>query len=96
MPLTGAGRGAAIVFDNGIYLYPSLFAGIGHNDNLLSGPATAALVSSSVLNLVPGVVAEMKTHGDRYTLSYLGNYSRYASSSIDDYDHHDLRGGSVC
>ncbi len=90
MPLTGAGRGAAIVFDNGIYLYPSLFAGIGHNDNLLSGPATAALVSSSVLNLVPGVVAEMKTHGDRYTLSYLGNYSRYASSSIDDYDHHDL------
>lgn len=88
--LTGTGRGAAIAFENGIFVYPSIFAAIGHNDNLLSGPPTASLVSSIVFNVVPGLLAEIKSHGDRYTLSYLGNYSRYESSSIDNYDHHDL------
>ena len=86
--LTAPVRGAAVIFDNGVFVYPSLFVAIGRNDNIL-GTADSQ-VSSVFYNLVPGVVAELKSHGDRYTVSYLGNYTRYASSAGDNYKHHDL------
>jgi len=86
--LTAPVRGAAVTFENGVFVYPSLFAGIGHNDNVLSQASNP--VSSTLYNVVPGAIAELKTHGDRYTVSYVGNFTRYASSADDNYDHHDL------
>ncbi|MCX7177129.1 MAG: outer membrane beta-barrel protein [Proteobacteria bacterium] len=86
--LTVPARGRAINIGNGVFVYPSLSISLAHNDNILSQAINP--ISSVVYNMVPGIVAELKTHGDRYTLSYLGNYTRYAGSSSDNYLHHDF------
>ncbi len=75
--------------DNGIFFYPSAYVGVGNNSNVLATRDNA--VSSNILTLQPSVVAELKNHGDRYTLSYQGNYTRYAGSSSDNFDQHDIQ-----
>lgn len=82
-------RGAPIKFENGIFVYPQVFLGVGQNDNVI-GTQTDK-ISSSIVNLQPGVVAELKNNGDRYSASYTGNYGAYGSSSDDDFAHHELQ-----
>lgn len=76
-------------FDNGIFVYPLVLLGIGHNDNVLGDRDDRT--SSSITSLQPEIVAEIKTGGDRYTASYSGNYGIYADSRDDNFAHHDLK-----
>lgn len=86
--LTNAGRGRPIRFQNGIFVYPAASLAVGHNDNV--GGTDTNETSSKVVILRPEVVAEMKRSGDRYTLSYAGNFGRYTSSTNDNFRHHDI------
>lgn len=86
--LTSPTRGRPVRFENGIFIYPAALIGFGRNDNLLG--TTTNKLSSTFTMLRPEAVAELKRAGDRYTLSYTGNYARYNSSSADNYDHHEL------
>ncbi len=81
-------RGAPIKTEAGIWFYPSVTAGLGYNDNVLGDPSDRK--GSSFLNIAPEVVAEMKSRGDRYTLMYSGNITRYASSQEDNYSNHEF------
>ena len=74
-------QGAPLKFENGVHLYPSLFTGIGYNDNLLSDATNST--QSSFINLAPKLVAEMKRKGDRYTALVSVNDKRYSASSPD-------------
>lgn len=75
------GEGASFKFDNGIQLYPSLFVGLGHNDNL-SSVATNP-IESDFQNVAPKLVAELKHRGDRYTAQVSVDSKTYSSSSPD-------------
>ena len=86
--LTSATKGRPVRFDNGIFVYPAVTLGVGHNDNVAGTQVNK--VSSSITTLRPEVVAELKRQGDRYTLSYAGNYGWYGSSSDDDFDYHEV------
>lgn len=86
--LTAPTRGRAFRFDNGIFVYPSVSLGYGYNDNVLGTQTNKR--SSTIFVLRPELVAELKTRGDRYTLSYQGNYGRYQDSSADNFDYHEL------
>lgn len=86
--LTAPTQGLPLRFDNGVFVYPSALIGFGRNSNVLGSNTNQ--VSSSLVSLQPGVVAELKNKGDRYTLAYRGNYTRYASSSSDNFNHHDI------
>ncbi|MDD0814580.1 outer membrane beta-barrel protein [Curvibacter sp. HBC28] len=90
--LTSATNGLPIRFDNGIYVYTSATGGLGHNSNV-SGVNTGA-ISSNFYSVQPEVVGELKKAGDRYTLRYAGNYTKYTGSSADNFNHHffDLAG----
>ncbi len=72
----------------GVHLYPYLMLGLGRNDNVL-GTGTNEQ-SSTIFEMRPALVAEIAKAGDRYTLSYSGDYGHYASSDEDDFDYHDL------
>lgn len=86
--LTAPGKGMPIRFENGIFVYPSALIGFGRNNNVLG--KTTNKVASNIWVLQPAVVGELKRAGDRYTLSYQGNYGRYTSDTADDYNHHEL------
>lgn len=85
--LTSPVRGGAVRFGNGIAIYPSAKIGFGRNDNLLATQSNK--LASSVTWLSPKMVAELMRGGDRYTLSYLGNYASYSNATSDNYDHHE-------
>lgn len=86
--LTAPVAGVPLRFENGIFVFASALAGIGHNDNVV-GTATGA-ISSTVFSVQPRVVAELKKSGDRYTLLYSGNITRYSSSSEDNFVNHNI------
>ena len=86
--LTEPVSGVPIRFENGVFVFPSAMVGLGHNDNV-QGVAVGK-ISSVVTSLQPRVVAELKKSGDRYTLAYNGNLTRYASSSADNFNSHEL------
>jgi len=75
------------------FIYPWVGLGFGHNDNLAG--TSANKISSSFWVLSPRLQAEAKGGGHTHTLSYLGNYGRYASSSADNYNDHELALSSV-
>jgi hypothetical protein len=75
--------GAPIKTGYGVFYYPSVYSGIGYNDNLLTTPDNKT--TSGFLNVSPELVAEMKNRGDRYTASFSGNMTDYFSSHDDDY-----------
>jgi hypothetical protein len=81
--------GLPIRMDNGIFVYPNVFVGGGTNSNVVGTNVNP--VSSNFWTLQPVVVGELKNQGDRYTLRYAGNYTRYDSSSADNYSHHDIQ-----
>ena len=86
--LTAPAKGQPVRFENGIAVHPSVLLGGGYNDNVTN--RTNNKVSSSILVLRPELVAELRNQDNRYTLSYQGNYGHYASSSDDDYQHHEV------
>lgn len=86
--MTAPVKGRAVVFDNGIFLYPALAIGIGYNDNVLGTRSNTE--ESMFYSVRPEFVAEMKHAGDRYTFSYQGNYVSYADVPSDNYFNHDL------
>ena len=86
--LTAPVNGLPVRFENGIFVYASALAGFGHNSNV--NAATTGGVSSNLYSLQPDIVGELKNRGDRYTLRYQGNYTKYTSSSADDFNHHNF------
>lgn len=86
--MTSPAKGRPIRFDNGIFIYPSAMIGLGRNNNVLGTNTNQR--SSEFVVLRPELVTELKTHGDRYTLSYLGNYAHYTSAASDDFNHHEF------
>lgn len=86
--LTEPVSGLPLRMDNGIFIFPSILGGLGYNDNVTG--VNAGQIGSSVLSVQPRVVAELKKSGDRYTLTYNGNFNRYISSSADNFNNHDL------
>ena len=81
--------GLPLRMDNGVFIYPNVYVGAGHNSNVVG--TRDNVVSSTVVTLQPYVAAELKNHGDRYTLSYRGNFTRYDNSSADNFNHHDIQ-----
>lgn len=86
--LTEPVSGLPLRLDNGIFIFPSLLLGMGYNDNVTG--INLGRVGSTVLSVQPRVVAELKKSGDRYTLTYNGNFNRYTRSSADNFNNHDL------
>ncbi len=86
--MTAPARGRPLRFENGIFVYPAVMLGYGRNDNVL-GTKTGQIASNFYV-LRPELMAELKTHGDRYTVSYSGNYGRYENSSADNFDYHEF------
>jgi hypothetical protein len=82
-PMLTAPTGDAAPYktESGVYLYPTVFVGMGYNDNLQS--AATNKISSSMVNVAPQLIAEMKHKGDRYTALVSANSVNYASSTPD-------------
>lgn len=83
------GGAAAYKTESGLYFYPSLFAALGYNDNLLSSASNP--ISSSVFRVAPQLIAEMKHKGDRFTALASVNNISYASSSPDNATNSEVR-----
>jgi len=86
--LTAPVNGLPVRFENGIFVYASALAGFGTNSNV--NAASSGGISSNLYSLQPDIVGELKTRGDRYTLRYQGNYTKYTSSSADNFNHHNF------
>lgn len=69
--------------ESGVYLYPTAFAGVGYNDNLLASNINP--IGSSFISLAPQLLAEFKHKGDRYTALASVNATRYSNSSDDNF-----------
>jgi hypothetical protein len=67
--------------ESGIYLYPTVYTGLGFNDNVALTPANT--VSSNFINVVPQLMAEMKHKGNRYTALASVNRTIFSDSSPD-------------
>ena len=86
--LTSPVKGRPIRFYNGLFIYFGVTLGVGRNSNVLGANSNQKPSLFGVLR--PELVTELKTRGDRYTLSYLGNYTHYASAASDDFNHHEF------
>lgn len=73
----------------GVMVYPSLGLRMGYDDNVTL--AARDEIGSSFTSIRPGLAAEYADGGDRYALSYLGDFVRYQDSPEDDADNHTLR-----
>lgn len=69
--------------ESGVYLYPTVFSGVGYNDNLQTSNINP--IGSSFITLAPQLVAEFKHKGDRYTALASVNATRYSNSSDDNF-----------
>lgn len=84
-------RKAAPINMGGVFVTPTIDVLVGNNNNVTAAPSSQAKVSSSVISVRPGIVADIERRGDKYQASYFGQYDRYASSSTDNIENHDLR-----
>lgn len=84
-------RKAAPINMGGVFVTPTVDVLMGNNNNVTSASATQPKVSSSVVSVRPGIVADIERRGDKYQASYFGQYDRYSSSSTDNINNHDLR-----
>jgi len=75
------GSAAAYKTESGVYLYPTAFVGMGYNDNLQTSATNQ--ISSSMVNIAPQLIAELRHKGDRYTALVSTNNINYASSTAD-------------
>ena len=80
--------GLPIRFDNGIFVYGAAQIGAGHDSNVRASEDDVR--SSSTLSLRPNVVGELKRGANRYTLSYLGDYTQYSRDKDYNYNHHTI------
>lgn len=83
------GSAAAYKTESGVYFYPSLFVGLGYNDNVTSAATNA--ISSSMTYLAPQLIGELKHKGDRFTALASVNNVTYGSSSPDNTTNSELR-----
>lgn len=91
----GMGPEAGVMFEprtiragNGFEVMPWLGLSVGNNSNVGLTPAAKTSTNFTLLN--PNLVIGLPTHGQLYGLKYSGNFARFASSSIDNYDDHNL------
>lgn len=82
-------RAAPIKTEGGIWHYPAVFVGVGHNDNVVG--AETDPVGSNFLAMSMELVSELKHHGDRYTTSLSIDNTSYASSHDDNFTHYEAR-----
>lgn len=85
--LTAPALGAPIRTESGIFLYPSIFIGLGYNDNVLNSKFNK--LGSSLLNVSPQAMAEIKRRGDRYTALLVANQTSYSDSSHDNFTNYE-------
>jgi polysaccharide biosynthesis protein VpsM len=84
--------GRPLRFGN-VNVFPMAELRWGHDDNITQAPDTASqpAQSSAIWVLNAGVTADLEHKGDRYSLQYLGAYTRYTASSLDNINSHTLR-----
>lgn len=70
------------------FIYPSVALGFGNNSNVLLQKDNT--LSTSIVQMSPKVVAELKSGGSAHAFSYQGSFSRYSKSSADNTDDHEL------
>mgnify|MGYP000860967700 FL=1 len=75
------GDAAPYKTESGIYLYPTVFVGMGYNDNLQSSATNQ--IQSNLITVAPKLIAELKRKGDRYTALASVNNTNYTNSSPD-------------
>ena len=80
-----SGKQGAAVRLGGVSLYPKVALVEGRNDNVLGDSGS---ISSTFTSLQPELNAMVGNKGDRYGLVYRGNYTRYSSSSADNFNNH--------
>lgn len=90
-PLPPTTGGAGVRLDPFV-VYPSAQLAEGYNDNVTL--ANSGQIRSAVTILSPALLAELKGDATAYRLGYTGTYGRYASSSADNFDYHELRSGA--
>lgn len=83
------GNAAAYKTNSGIYLYPTLYMGFGHNDNVALTASNT--ISSGFTNVVPQLMAELKYRGNRYTALASVNQTTFGNSSPDNSTGSELR-----
>ncbi len=71
---------------NGYEIEPRLVLSLGRNSNV--GMTRAPVVSASFASLRPSVVIGVPSHGQLYSASYSGNFTRYSGSTTDNYTDH--------
>lgn len=84
--------GRTLRFGN-VNVFPLAEVRWGYDDNITQAPGTASqpAQASSIWLLNAGLTADLEHQGDRYSLEYLGAYTRYTDSSVDNFDSHTLR-----
>jgi len=83
-----AGAGLPMKYQNGLYIYPTLSATYGYNDNLMSDSTNS--LRSNFVSFSPQVVGEFVSKGNRYTALASMNSRRYSESSPDNTDESQL------
>jgi hypothetical protein len=71
---------------------PVVSAAAGHDNNVNLRQSNK--ISSALYTLSPGVTATTRYGLHNYYARYLGNYGRYSSSSVDDYEDHAIGAGA--
>lgn len=76
-----------------VSIVPTVALRVGRDDNLTQAPESVSqpALSSTFWLVDVGVAADLAYKGDRYSLQYLGAYTRYAASSIDNINVHNLQ-----
>jgi len=84
--------GRPLRFGN-VNVFPMAELRWGHDDNITQAPDTKdqPALASDIWVLNAGLTADLEHKGDRYSLQYLGAYTRYTASSLDNIDSHTLR-----
>lgn len=85
-------KGASGIRLDPFVIYPSVSLGEGYNDNVALSQNNH--IHSAITVLSPALLAEIKGATTAFRLGYQGTFGRYDSSSIDNYDYHEFRGGA--
>lgn len=75
----------------GVFVTPTIDVLAGQNNNVTSAGGSLPRITSSVLSVRPGVIADIERRGDKYQASYFGQYDQYAASKVDNINNHDFR-----
>lgn len=81
-------RAAPIKTESGLWHYPAVSVGVGHNDNVVATETNP--VGSNFLSLSTDIVSELKRQGDRYTASLSVDRTTYASAHDDNFTNYEV------